>query len=57
MRTAGLFLEWPATEIWVLTANLEGVWMSVSPTDDALIVALDFRGEYSETCRGSLYII
>ncbi|KAH9988133.1 hypothetical protein BJV77DRAFT_1061467 [Russula vinacea] len=23
----------------------EGVWMSVSPTDDALIVALDFEGE------------
>jgi hypothetical protein len=54
MRTTGLFSEWPATEIRVLTANLEGVWMSVSPTDDALIVALDFRGEYSEPCRGSL---
>ena len=23
---------------------LEGVWLSVSPTDDALIVALDFEG-------------
>ena len=25
-------------------ACLEGVWMSVSPTEDALIVALDFEG-------------
>ncbi|KAF8481039.1 hypothetical protein DFH94DRAFT_439438 [Russula ochroleuca] len=25
----------------------EGVWMSVSPTDDALIVALNFEGVYS----------
>lgn len=24
----------------------EGVWMSVTPTDDALIVALDFEGFY-----------
>jgi len=54
MRTTGLFSEWPSPEIRVLTANLEGVWMSVSPTDDALIVALDFEGEYSGPCRGSL---
>ena len=45
MRTTGLFSEWPLPEIRVLTASLEGVWMSVSPTDDALIVALDFVGE------------
>ena len=57
MRTTGLFSEWPATEIRVLTTNLEGVWMSVSSTDDALIVALEFRGEYSEPCQGSLYTI
>ena len=25
---------------------LEGVWLSVSPTDDALIVALDFEGGF-----------
>ena len=25
----------------------EGVWMSVTPTDDALIVALDFEGFFS----------
>ena len=25
----------------------EGVWMSVTPTKDALIVALDFEGQYS----------
>jgi len=31
--------------------------MSVSPTDDALIVALDFEGEYGEPCRGSLNTI
>ena len=24
----------------------EGVWMSVTPTDDALIVALDFEGQF-----------
>jgi hypothetical protein len=24
---------------------LEGVWMSVTPTEDAIIVALDFEGE------------
>lgn len=24
----------------------EGVWMSVTPTKDALIVALDFEGQY-----------
>jgi hypothetical protein len=24
---------------------LEGVWMSVTPTDEALIVALDFEGK------------
>lgn len=23
----------------------EGVWMSVTPTDDSLVVALDFEGE------------
>jgi hypothetical protein len=27
-----------------LTGYTEGVWMSVTPTDDALIVALDFEG-------------
>ena len=52
MRTTGLFSELPSPEIWELTAYLEGVWMSVSPTDDTLIVALDFEGEYIEPCRG-----
>jgi hypothetical protein len=28
--------------------------MSVSPTEDALIVALDFEGERSDSCRGPL---
>jgi hypothetical protein len=26
--------------------SIEGVWMSVTPTDEALIVALDFEGEF-----------
>jgi hypothetical protein len=25
----------------------EGVWMSVTPTEDALIVAMDFEGTFS----------
>jgi hypothetical protein len=25
--------------------HIEGVWMSVTPTDDVLIVALDFEGQ------------
>ena len=29
----------------------EGVWLSVSPTDDALIVALDFEGGLYATYR------
>ncbi|KAH9017733.1 hypothetical protein EDB84DRAFT_1422808 [Lactarius hengduanensis] len=29
------------------TRTTEGVWLSVSPTDDALIVALDFEGVHS----------
>jgi hypothetical protein len=28
-----------------LTPLLEGVWMSITPTDDALLVALDFEGQ------------
>ena len=27
----------------------EGVWMSVTPTDDELIVALDFEGQADAT--------
>jgi len=57
MRTTGLFSELSSLEIRVLTAYIEGVWMSVSPTDDTLILALDFEGEYIEPCRGSLDII
>jgi hypothetical protein len=34
-------------------AYLEGVWMSVSPTDDALIVALEFEGELNNPCHRS----
>jgi hypothetical protein len=32
--------------IIVIDRIAEGVWMSVSPTDDALIVALDFEGSW-----------
>ena len=45
MRTTGtiitnhLFLR---AYIWFT----EGVWMSVTPTDDTLIVALDFEGSF-----------
>ena len=48
MRTTGMFSERPLCKIRRLTACTEGVWMSVSPTDDALIVALDFEGELSD---------
>ena len=46
MRTTGLS-RMALYEVWRLTACLEGVWMSATPTDDALIVALDFEGELS----------
>jgi len=57
MRTTGLFSELTPPEIRALTAYLEGVWMSVCPTDDTLIVALDFEGGYIEPCRGSPHTI
>ena len=40
------------SEIKRLTVALEGVWMSVTPADDALIVALDFEGELGGPYRG-----
>ena len=42
MRTTG---EHPLY-IWYtdLTSTLEGVWLSVTPTKDYLVVALDFEG-------------
>ena len=51
MRTTGLSPQTTLFEIRRLTAHLEGVWMSVSPTDDALIVALDFEGALSDPYR------
>jgi len=51
MRTTGLF-RIALFEIRRLTAHLEGVWMSVTPTENALIVALDFEGELSDAYRG-----
>jgi hypothetical protein len=42
MRTTGIFLSpWLCKSVLKYT---EGVWMSVTPTDDTLIVALDFEG-------------
>jgi hypothetical protein len=51
MRTTGL-LRMALFEITRLTAHLEGVWMSVTPTEKALIVALDFEGELNDAYRG-----
>jgi len=28
----------------ILTSTIEGVWLSVTPTKDYLVVALDFEG-------------
>ena len=33
----------------------EGVWMSVTPTDDALIVALDFEGQFDYFLPGQIW--
>jgi len=52
MRTTGQFRV-VIIRIGKLT-ELEGVWMSVSPTDDALIVALDFEGEFNVPYRKPL---
>jgi hypothetical protein len=43
MRTTGtliLTISWYMTEL----ERTEGAWMSVTPTDEELIVALDFEG-------------
>ena len=32
--------------------GIEGVWMSVTPTDEALIVALDFEGQFDYLLPG-----
>ena len=42
MRTTGTFVL-QARDTILITCT-EGVWMSVTPTDDELIVALDFEG-------------
>ena len=42
MRTTGMVLSYLPCSTELRLA--EGVWMSVTPTDDALIVALDFEG-------------
>ena len=42
MRTTGKAAQ---TMMWKwLNSLTEGVWMAVTPTDEALIVALDFEG-------------
>ena len=33
-------------EVQGTNVGTEGVWMSVTPTDDALIVGLDFEGQF-----------
>ena len=46
MRTTGkLCLRAPPEEQGT-DVGTEGVWMSVTPTDDTLIVALDFEGQF-----------
>ena len=50
MSTTGLFFKPQFFRTRLLTAYLEGVWMSVSLTDDELIVALEFKGEFSYPC-------
>jgi hypothetical protein len=45
MRTTGLSAA-SATRGTRADVGTEGVWMSVTPTDDALIVALDFEGQF-----------
>lgn len=46
MRTTGM----SSTCAWMyrfVYFHIEGVWMSVTPTDDTLIVALDFEGKHA----------
>jgi hypothetical protein len=45
MRTTGMcYANWLFFTLTPLSS--EGVWMSVTPTEEALIVALDFEGPY-----------
>jgi hypothetical protein len=37
-------------ELRGISVSAQGVWMSVTPTDDVLIAALDFKGEFGATC-------
>jgi len=48
MRTTGM-VTWspPCLPYRTERRFSEGVWMSVTPTDDTLIVALDFEGWFS----------
>jgi hypothetical protein len=52
-QTTGPFFKWPFFRTRRVMAYLEGLWMSVSPTDDALIVALEFEGELNNPCHRS----
>jgi len=48
MRTTGMVLQSLPRFLHRTERSLsEGVWMSVTPTDDTLIVALDFEGRFS----------
>lgn len=46
MRTTGMYIK--KVFSWMTLCDSEGVWLSVTPTDDALIVALDFEGWNSD---------
>ena len=45
MRTTGKNYSYQHL-YWVFTSMVEGVWLSVTPTKDYLVVALDFEGMY-----------
>jgi hypothetical protein len=45
MHTTGLFKLFTLQERTPDSVNVEGVWMSISPTEEVLIAALYFKGE------------
>lgn len=51
MRTTGLFIP-GKNLIDGSDATQEGVWMSVTPTDEILLIALDFEGITYTDCLG-----
>src|SRR5712675_1228017 len=49
MRTTGMFISPHRLPNSTERSIPEGVWMSVTPTDEALIVSLDFEGWFDAT--------